>query len=180
MTPTLDETLVALHPSQRTAVTHPMRPLLLACGPGSGKTRILTHRIRWLIDHEGLDSTRFSRSPSPVRRRTSCAVGSGKRLAHAPGRSGRGRSTGHAFEHTYPGGTVFTVGRNYRSTPQIVTTAARLIAHNRTRRPKPLAAVRPAGPVPTVLTWPDDRAEAEGLAAACTEWLVPRSLSSRG
>ena len=77
----------------------------------------------------------------------------------------------HAFERTYPGGTVLAVGRNYRSTPQIVTTAARLIAHNRARRPKPLAAVRPAGPVPTVLTWPDDRAEAEGLAAACTEWL---------
>jgi DNA helicase-2/ATP-dependent DNA helicase PcrA len=77
----------------------------------------------------------------------------------------------HAFERTYPGGTVLAVGRNYRSTPQIVTTAARLIAHNRARRPKPLAAVRPAGPGPTVLTWPDDRAEAQGLAAACTEWL---------
>ncbi len=34
----------------------------------------------------------------------------------------------HAFERTYPGGTVLAVGRNYRSTPQIVTTAARLIA----------------------------------------------------
>ena len=66
---------------------------------------------------------------------------------------------------------MLAVGRNYRSTPQIVTTAARLIAHNRARRPKPLAAVRPAGPVPTVLTWPDDRAEAEGLAAVCTDWL---------
>ena len=52
---TLDDTLAALHPTQRTAVTHPARPLLLACGPGSGKTRILTHRIQWLIQHEGLD-----------------------------------------------------------------------------------------------------------------------------
>ena len=39
---TLDDTLAALHPTQWTAVTHPARPLLLACGPGSGKTRILT------------------------------------------------------------------------------------------------------------------------------------------
>ena len=77
----------------------------------------------------------------------------------------------HAFERTYPGGTVLAVGRNYRSTPQIVTTAARLIAHNRARRPKPLAAVRRTGPDPTVLTWPDDRAEAQGLAAACADWL---------
>src|SRR5439155_19206978 len=65
----------------------------------------------------------------------------------------------HAFECTYPGGTVLAVGRNYRSTPQIVSTAARLIAHNRARRLKPLAAVRPAGPGPTVPTWGGDPAE---------------------
>ena len=53
----LDETLAALHPAQRLAVTHPARPLLLACGPGSGKTRILTHRIQWLFEREGLDPT---------------------------------------------------------------------------------------------------------------------------
>jgi hypothetical protein len=31
--------------------------------------------------------------------------------------------------------------------------------------------VRPAGPVPEVVTWTDDRAEAEGLAAPCPDWL---------
>ncbi|PYM53796.1 MAG: hypothetical protein DMD79_25710 [Candidatus Rokuibacteriota bacterium] len=54
---TLDDTLAVLHPVQRAAVTHPARPLLLACGPGSGKTRILTHRIQWLIQREGLEAT---------------------------------------------------------------------------------------------------------------------------
>jgi DNA helicase-2/ATP-dependent DNA helicase PcrA len=77
----------------------------------------------------------------------------------------------HAFERTYPGGTVLAVGRNYRSTPEIVATAARLIGHNRARRPKPLAAVRPAGSVPAILTWADDRAEADGLATRCRDWL---------
>jgi DNA helicase II / ATP-dependent DNA helicase PcrA len=77
----------------------------------------------------------------------------------------------HAFERTYPGGTVLAVGRNYRSTPEIVATAAQLIGHNRARRPKPLAAVRAGGPLPQVLSWGDDRAEAEGLAAHCPEWL---------
>jgi len=66
---------------------------------------------------------------------------------------------------------VLAVGRNYRSTPEIVATAARLIGHNRARWPKPLAAVRAGGPIPQILAWGDDRAEAEGLAACCPEWL---------
>jgi DNA helicase-2/ATP-dependent DNA helicase PcrA len=338
LTLTLDETLVALHPTQRTAVTHPLHPLLLACGPGSGKTRILTHRIQWLIEHEGLDPTAilaltFSRAAADeLRGRVAQALGPRARtlwagtfhgfgawllrrhgaavgrtsaftildredtrrlvarlakelhlesdlptlvealerartpsvslatdpaaatrspivalraayevrcreanafdfldllteplalfarepavrgalrarfravlvdeaqdlcaLQHALveavaapdgaltlagdddqaiyGWRGADLTRLHAFEHTYPGGTVLAVGRNYRSTPQIVTAAARLIANNQGRRAKPLVAVRPPGPRPTVLTWPDDRAEAAGLAAACTEWL---------
>jgi DNA helicase-2/ATP-dependent DNA helicase PcrA len=335
---TLDDTLAVLHPTQQAAVTHPARPLLLACGPGSGKTRILTHRIQWLVQHEGFVPTdvlalTFSRAASDeLRGRLSRALGVLARglwagtfhgfgawlLRRHAVRLGRtaaftildredtrrmiarlmeelglagdlalrveaverakaqpgppaGRSPAplagplatllaayetrareanafdftdllasplalvqrdpavrdglrarfravivdeaqdlcalqhalvdtlaapdgavtfagdddqaiygwrggdvtrlHAFERTYPGGTVLAVGRNYRSTPQIVATAARLIGHNRARRAKPLAAVRPAGPVPQVLTWADDRAEAEGLAARCPEWL---------
>ncbi len=334
----LDETLAALHPGQRVAVTHPARPLLLACGPGSGKTRILTHRIEWLIEHEHVEPAailaltfsraaadelrgRVARALGPrartlwagtfhgfgawLLRRHAAAVGrtpaftildrddtrrlvarlakdlrlerdlgtlvevlERARTPEVPGIPGpaaperspiatlrvayetrcrqanafdfldlltepltlfareptvraalrirfravlvdeaqdlcalqhaliealaapdgavtlagdddqaiygwRGADLArlHAFERTYPGGTVLAVGRNYRSTPQIVTTAARLIAHNRARRPKPLVAVRRTGPDPTVLTWPDDRAEAQGLAAACTDWL---------
>jgi DNA helicase-2/ATP-dependent DNA helicase PcrA len=335
---TLDDTLAGLHPTQRAAVTHPARPLLLACGPGSGKTRILTHRIQWLIAHEGLDATeilaltfsraaadelrgRFARAFGPLARglwagtfhgfgawllrrhagalgrtaaftildredtrrviaqlveelgldgdlptwveaveqakakplpapgdspatrpgtitallaayETRCQAANGfdfvdlltspLALVHrdpalctalrsrfravlvdeaqdlcalqhalvealvAPdgavtfagdddqaiyGWRGGDVTRLHAFERTYPGGTVLAVGRNYRSTPQIVATAARLIGHNRARRPKPLAAVRPGGPTPQVLTWADDRAEAEGLAAGCPDWL---------
>ena len=334
----LDETLAALHPGQRVAVTHPTRPLLLACGPGSGKTRILTHRIEWLIEHEQVEpaailALTFSRAAADeLRGRVALALGPRartlwagtfhgfgawllRRHAAAAGRTPaftlldrddtrrlvarlakdlrlegdlatlvevleRARAPGvpgtpgpaapdrspitalrvayearcrqanafdfldllaepltlfareptvraalrtrfravlvdeaqdlcalqhaliealaapdgavtlagdddqaiygwrgadltrlHAFERTYPGGTVLAVGQNYRSTPQIVTTAARLIAHNRARRPKPLVAVRRTGPDPTVLIWPDDRAEAQGLAAACTDWL---------
>ena len=321
---TLDDTLAGLHPTQRAAVTHPARPLLLACGPGNGKTRILTHRIQWLIQNEGLEAAeilaltfsraaadelrgRLARALGPLARglwagtfhgfgawllrrhtaplertaaftildredtrraiarlvdelglegdlptwveaverakaqprpaagdspaprsspmtallaayETRCQAANGfdfvdlltapLALVHrdparrtglrcrfravlvdeaqdlcalqhalvealaAPdgavtfagdddqaiyGWRGGDVTRLHAFERTYPGGTVLAVGRNYRSTPQIVATAARLIGHNRARRPKPLAAVRPAGPVPQVLTWPDDR-----------------------
>src|SRR5689334_3312128 len=39
-----------LNPAQKEAVTWPKdKPLLIIAGAGSGKTRILTHRIAWLI-----------------------------------------------------------------------------------------------------------------------------------
>jgi len=50
ITPILDD----LNKKQREAVTAPPNALLILAGAGSGKTRVLTHRIAWLIDVEGL------------------------------------------------------------------------------------------------------------------------------
>jgi DNA helicase-2/ATP-dependent DNA helicase PcrA len=46
--------LAHLNPVQREAVTHPGGPLLIVAGAGSGKTRVLTSRVAWLIKDQNV------------------------------------------------------------------------------------------------------------------------------
>jgi len=69
-----------LNPSQLDAVTHQGGPLLVVAGAGSGKTRVLTRRIAWLIDQgsspfEILAITFTNKAANEMKQRVAAVVG---------------------------------------------------------------------------------------------------------
>jgi superfamily I DNA and RNA helicase len=122
--------LSELNESQHLAVTAPDGPMLVVAGPGSGKTRVLTYRIAWLME-QGVPArdilTLTFTNPLSDRVRVSCGrVLFTAFLPESSAQKQRKSVTHRAFPFTIPKTPVACCGASSRKCSLIPAPIARL------------------------------------------------------
>ncbi|MBF0558206.1 MAG: UvrD-helicase domain-containing protein [Nitrospirae bacterium] len=85
--------LDGLNPQQREAVVHFGSPLLVLAGAGSGKTKVITHKIAWLVKEKGIKANRIL----AITFTKKAAAEMQERVEHLLGSRPKWISTFHAF-----------------------------------------------------------------------------------
>jgi len=83
-----------------------------------------------------------------------------------------------AFEKDWPDATVVKLEENFRSTPDILSVADKLIAANKNRKPKSLIPVRPPAGKVELACFEDEQEEAQGVADKINN-LIRQGVSAR-
>ena len=93
-------TLNTLNPAQQAAVSAPLGHQLILAGAGSGKTRVLTHRIVWLIEKENISPANIlavtftNKAANEMRSRV-------EKMLHAPATKTMWIGTFHGLSHRF-------------------------------------------------------------------------------